>query len=216
LCNTSGTNPGGYAHQVADVFLGDKLKPLPTVKAIEVPAEVLGRAVGLYREHSTDACLRLTWDKERKVVRAGDQALTPTGDGVLSTTDASRTLTFEAGAGGGAWPAAVPERVTDRQRGAKPRVWHFEPPWTPLPAQLAEFVGDYVSNELGVTYSVLAADGRLVVRFRPAQGYPLAPAFTDGFEGDGNTVRFTRDATGKVDGLRVYAGRVRHLRFVKK
>jgi CubicO group peptidase (beta-lactamase class C family) len=216
LCNTSGTNPGDYAHQVADVFLGDKLRPVPTLKAIDVPVDVLVRALGLYRERSTDALLRLTWDKERKVVRSAGQTLTPTGDGVLSTADASQTLTFEAAGGSAAWPASTPERLTERQRGAKARVWHYESPWTPDPARLAEFVGDYVSDELGATYSVLEANGSLVVRFRPAQGFPLVPAFTDGFEGDGNTVRFTRDATGKVSGFLVSAGRVRHLRFVKR
>ena len=216
LCNTSGTNPGGYAHHVADVFLGDRLKPFLTVKAVEVPAEMLGRAAGLYRDRSTDACLRLTWDKEQKVVRAEGQALTPTGDGLLSTADASSTLTFDTGGGGAAWPTAVPERITERQRGAKPRVLHYELPWTPVPAQLAEFVGEYVSDELNVTYTVLEGDGGLVVRFRPAQCFPLAPAFTDGFEGDGDIFHFTRDVAGKVDGFHVYAGRVWHLRFVKK
>ena len=216
LCNTTGTNPGGYAHQVADVFLGDRLKPVSTVKAIEVPADVLGRAVGVYRERSTDALLLLTWDKEQKVLRSGGQALTPTGEGVLSTADASRTLTFEASAGGAGWPASAPARISDWQRGAKARVWHFESPWAPGPAQLAEFAGEYVNDELNVTYTVSEDKGSLVVRFRPAQRFPLVPAFTDGFEGDGNTVRFTRDAAGKVDGFRVYAGRVRHLRFVKR
>ena len=44
----------------------------------------------------------------------------------------------------------------------------------------------------------------------------LTPAFPDGFDAAGDTMRFTRDGAGRIDGFRVYAGRVWHLRFVKK
>ena len=40
--------------------------------------------------------------------------------------------------------------------------------------------------------------------------------FPDGFVASGNTVRFARDAKGRVEGFRIYAGRVRNLRFAKR
>jgi CubicO group peptidase (beta-lactamase class C family) len=49
-----------------------------------------------------------------------------------------------------------------------------------------------------------------------AQRFTLTPAFPDGFLADDNTIRFTRDAKGRVEGLRIYAGRVRNLRFAKR
>ena len=64
----------------------------------------------------------------------------------------------------------------------KPRVWHFEAPFVPTPAQLDAFAGVYVSDELGVTYTVLNTNGKLVVCSRPVQRVSLTPAFTDGFE----------------------------------
>jgi hypothetical protein len=54
------------------------------------------------------------------------------------------------------------------------------------------------------------------VRFRPAQRFTLAPVFKDAFEGDGYTIRFTRAPDGSVDGLRIFAGRARHVRFVRR
>ena len=98
LCNTSGTNPSEYAHQVADVFLADALKPVQAVKAIDVAPDVLGQVAGLYRDRSTDAMVRITWDKERKQLRASGQPLTPTAAGVLSSADGSRIFTLDVGA----------------------------------------------------------------------------------------------------------------------
>ena len=44
----------------------------------------------------------------------------------------------------------------------------------------------------------------------------LTPAFPDAFQAGGDTIRFTRNPAGGVDGFRVYAGRVWHLRFVRR
>ncbi len=217
LCNTTGTNPGGYAHQVADIFLKDKLKPVPTIAVVEAPGGALARLAGLYRDRATDALVRLSWDADRKVLRAGGQQLVPTGAGVLSSADGSRTITLEGAGFEGGWPAGgPPARLSDRSGAGKPRVWHYEKPWAPTPAQLAEFAGDYASDELGLVYTFYVEGDRLKLRFRPAQRATLIPAFTDGFEEDGAVIRFTRNDAGAVDGLRIFAGRVRHLRFVRR
>lgn len=217
LCNTTGTNPGGYGHQVAEIFLKDRLKPIPTLTVVETPDGALGRLAGLYRDRASDALLRLSWDANRKILRAGGQPLVSTAAGVLSSGDGSRTIAIEGVGFEGGWPASgPPARLVDRAGPGKPRVWHYEKPYAPSPAQLAEFAGDYASEELGVVYTFYVEGDRLKLRFRPAQRLTLIPAFTDGFEEDGTVIRFTRDAAGKVDGLRVYAGRVRHLRFVRR
>jgi hypothetical protein len=54
------------------------------------------------------------------------------------------------------------------------------------------------------------------MRARPAQRLTLAPAFQDGFVAGGSTIRFTRGGEGQIDGFRVYAGRVRNLRFARR
>ena len=212
LCNTTGTNPGGYAHQVADLFLAGKLKERPTVKAVDVPADTFKNLAGTYREKLTDAIVRVTYDATAKAVRIGGPALVPTGANVLSTQDGGRTYAIDTAGAGGAL------RITESDGGrSKPRVWEKEPPFEPTPQQLAAFAGDYVCEELGgLVYTVYVEDKALKVRARPAQRFTLTPVFPDGFTGDGNTIRFTRDAKGRVEGFRVYAGRVRNLRFAKR
>jgi CubicO group peptidase (beta-lactamase class C family) len=212
LCNTTGTNPSRDAHEIADIMLAGKLKELPVVRAVEVAPEVLERMAGVYRETSTDAVARLVWDSKTQTLRAGGQPLVPTGPGELYTQDGARR--FSTGRG---WPETIVlGPLVETSERAKPRRWELQRPFKPDSAQLREFAGDYLSEELGVTYTAYVEDGALKVRFRPAQRFTLEPVFKDAFEADGNTIRFTRSPDGAVDGLRIYAGRARHVRFVKR
>jgi CubicO group peptidase (beta-lactamase class C family) len=212
LCNATGTNPGGYAHQVADLFLAGKLKDPQAVKAADVPADALAKLAGVYREKLTDAVVRVAYDEKLNTVRVGGQALVPTAADVLSTTNGERTFAVDSGAPGEA------VRITESDGGrSKPRIWEREPPFAPTPQQLAAYAGDYVCEELGgLVYTVYVEGEALKVRFRPAQRNTLVPTFPDGFTADGDTIRFTRNAKGQVEGFRVYAGRVRNLRFAKR
>ena len=219
LCNTTGTNPGAYAHQVADLLLAGTLKAASVPKPVDVPAGALEQVAGLYRERSTDAVLRVAWDNDKKTLRAGGQALVPTGAGLLSIGDGSRTMSVVSGTDGvnPAWPASGPAvGLIDRDGPSKPRTWDREQPFVPTPAQLVGFAGEYFCEELGVTYTFYIDGDSLKVRFRPAQRFTLTPVFQDAFEANGNIIRFTRNAAGAVDGLRIFAGRVRHLRFVRR
>jgi hypothetical protein len=212
LCNTTGTNPSRYAHEIADILLEDSLKPPPSVRAVEAPPDVLERMAGVYREAATDAVLRLVWDAKTRVLRAGGQPLVATGPGELYTQDGSRRFSTERG-----WPGAVMlGGLVETAERTKPRRWELQRPFSPTPEQLQEFVGAYTSDELGVTYAFSVEAGRLTLRFRPAQRLTLDPVFKDAFDADGDTVRFTRSAAGAVDGLRIYAGRARHVRFVRR
>jgi len=212
LCNTTGTNPGGYAHQVADLFLAGKLNDPVKVKAAEVPAETLERLAGVYREKMTDAVLHVTYDDKGKTIRFGGQAVVPTAANMLSTENGARTYTVDSGAPGDA------VRITESDGGrSKPRIWERELPFAPTPPQLGAYAGDYVCEELGgLVYTVYVEGEALKVRSRPAQRTTLVPTFPDGFVAGGNTLRFTRNAKGQVEGFRVYAGRVRNLRFAKR
>jgi len=211
LCNTTGSSPARYAHEIADLMLGSRLKAPPVIRSVAAPAGVLERLAGVYRETSTDAVLQLVWDAKDGVVRAGGQPLVPTGPGELHTMDGARRFST-----GRDWldAGAVGSLVETSERD-KPRRWDLQAPFRPDAARLAGFAGDYTSAELGVTYTVFVEAGNLHVRFRPAQRYTLQPVFEDAFVGDGNTIRFTRSPGGTVDGLRIYAGRARHVRFAR-
>jgi hypothetical protein len=177
-----------------------------------VAPDVLERVAGVYRETSTDAVLRLVWDPKAGALRAEGQSLVPTGPGEMYTQDGARRFSMERG-----WPEnAVFGPLVETSERAKPRRWELQRPFKPDPTELRAFAGDYISEELGVTYTFDVEDGALKLRFRPAQRFTLEPVFKDAFEAGGNTIRFTRSPDGAVDGLRIYAGRARNVRFVKR
>ncbi|MES1211848.1 MAG: DUF3471 domain-containing protein, partial [Acidobacteriota bacterium] len=81
-------------------------------------------------------------------------------------------------------------------------------------AQLAEYAGEYLSDEAEVTYAVTVQGGTLVLRTRPDVSTGLKPRSVDEFESDaGVTLRFQRDAGGKVTEVSVGMPRVWDLRF---
>ena len=93
-----------------------------------------------------------------------------------------------------------------------------EPP-TLGAAQLRAYAGTYRSPELDSTYEIVVGDGALVARHWRNADATLTPAGDDAFRGDRPwlpTVRFIRDASGRVDGLRVTGSRVRNLWFARQ
>ncbi len=210
LSNVSGSGPSGLAHQVADIYLAGKIKEPAKPVAVAVPAETLKKYVGVYREPLTDAALRVELGKDGKTLTIAGQPVLALSATAFTTPDGSNRATFEPG------EAGTPQRLRDSSPGAKPRLWEAMPPFAPQPSDLGVFVGTYYSEELDTTYTVYIEDGKLMVRFRPAQRIALTPIYADAFESEGDIMRFSRDSSGRVAAFRVFAGRARHVLFVRK
>ncbi|MDE0689023.1 MAG: serine hydrolase [Candidatus Poribacteria bacterium] len=86
------------------------------------------------------------------------------------------------------------------------------------PEQLTEFEGDYYTEELDTTYTIVRHEGGLVAQHRRHDDIVLT--YTDGhFRGDAwffPEIHFLRDDTGRVTGFRLTGNRVRNLHFEKK
>ena len=211
LCNASNVNTSRVAHQVAEIFLGGDLrenKPTP----ITVPTTELESKAGLFRDTETDEATRF-FVKDAKLMAGFGKGneLIAIAPNKFQPIDSNVEFSFEPGRTGeplrvrrvsGKFPASVSVRVE---------------PFNPTPAQLAEFAGNYFSEELDVTHSVTIRDGKLRIRNRSLPETVWNPIYADAFMlGNGTLVRFIRDPAGKVDGLEVFTGRMRHVRFVKK
>ena len=87
-----------------------------------------------------------------------------------------------------------------------------------VPEQLAEFEGDYYTDELDTTYTIRVCGDQLVAQHRRHDDILLTYA-DDHFVGDVwffPEVRFMRDDAGNVVGFRLTGNRVRNLYFEKK
>lgn len=70
------------------------------------------------------------------------------------------------------------------------------PSWHPALDELAAFVGEYESDEVGVRLSVVLVDGRLSLRRRPADAAALIPTRLNSFQAAGlGRVWFTREGS---------------------
>ena len=87
----------------------------------------------------------------------------------------------------------------------------------PPPARLAEYVGDYWSEELRIANRLEVHDGKLAFHDRSGRWLPFLPIDKDRFDAEYGriTLEFARNPAGEVTGALVSAGRVRHLRFAR-
>ena len=86
------------------------------------------------------------------------------------------------------------------------------------PEQLAEFEGDYYTEELDTTYTIRVHGNQLVAQHIRHDDILLTYA-DDHFLGDSwffPEVRFIRDDAGRVAGFKLTGGRVKNLHFEKK
>jgi len=207
LCNASNSNPGSLTRQVADLYLGAALGPDASAArqagAISLTAEQLAANAGVYRR-STGDIIRLDV-RDGKLTMGGPSGLIPISETQFQVPGADVTLTFEQTDGGRA--------VRVRRGSNAPQRFQRMPAFAPTKAQLAAFGGTYRSTELDTDMRIAASDTALVLTGRRPGSLVMRPIFTDGFRGDAGVLEFSRDATGRVTGFVINAGRVRALRF---
>lgn len=214
LSNSGGVNAGDLARKVADVVLAGVLKEKPKLQILKVAPEELQARAGLYHDLKTDAVLRLSIREGKLVEGEGrGRELIPVGPGRFAIESGAEYV-FEAG--GDKKPATL--RMTSV--GFPSSVYTRVEPALPTPKKLAEYEGRYWSDELEVFYIAAVKAGKLFLQHRPEPATMLEPTYEDGFLAMGSSggamIRFSRDKIGRVDGMSVYSGRVRHLRFSKK
>ena len=80
---------------------------------------------------------------------------------------------------------------------------------------LADYIGDFYSEEIDATHLLFLEDGKLKVKIAINEVLALAPNNIDTFYSDGYMVHFTR-TNGAISGFNLKAGWVTNLKFKKK
>jgi hypothetical protein len=208
LCNLASSNPVGLGRQVADLLLTKPPVATPSgaVAAVSLSQAQLDRWSGLYVERSSDRPLRMTARDGKLFAGEGaNSAVTPVSENRFRASGAPMELVF-AGSGG----SRIAQMIRpggDTTRFTEVRVV------APTAQALNDFVGTYASDELDVKLVIAIKDGALVLRRRPADEMPMRPLYADDFDSQMGSLRFTRDARGRVVGFGIFAGRVRDVRF---
>jgi len=218
FCNLTTSGPDSLAAKVAAVYLADRMQPdtvaawtAALVKEPRVGASVatLGNLAGVWRNIDRGE-VRRTRVKGDTLVSAGDPPTiyVPLGGGRFR---AERTeIRFEGRTGNGDAPARMIVRTaTDTVTFARADTVALDA------AKLAEYAGDYRSDEAEVTQTWRVEKGQLVVYAGYRRLGILEPTYKDGFTRGGSVIDVMRDAKGRITGYVVESGRVRHLRFTR-
>ncbi|MEX2283185.1 MAG: serine hydrolase domain-containing protein [Gemmatimonadota bacterium] len=209
LCNLGSAVPGDLNRRVAAVYLGDRMTTASrptTPQSVPVTRAQLEGFAGIYFDANTETLAPVSLRDGKLHWGLTNEPMASVGIGAFRMERRPVTVVF-SGRGtqliaevrpDGARPVKL-ERMRDR----------------PTAQDLKAFEGTYYSPELDVTWTLVAADGRLMLKRKRFDDSPLAPSYADAFTGVG-LFRFSRDNQGRVDGFRFGNGRVRNLRFERQ
>ena len=216
FCNLTTSGPDSLARKVAGIYLGDRMQPdstrvwtvaLASAPRAESPAASLRGLVGVWRN-----------------VERGEVRRTRLVGDTLFSIGAERTPIVPLEGGrfrAGPWTelrfegdAAAPSRMIVRTTGET--VTYTRADTAVLtPAQLAEYAGNYRSDEVDATHTWKVEKEQLVLYVNDRRLGVLEPSYKDGFTRGGAVIDVQRDAKGRITGFVVESGRVRHLRFTR-
>jgi CubicO group peptidase (beta-lactamase class C family) len=221
LANLSRIDPSALCLRVADIYLAGVLEePAKKEKSRPEPAALTPRELrektGNYRDEKsgTWAVLSLRNGKLCLSLGADEFTLTPTSRTTFTNADVpfDNSLEFPPVTEGAPLQAVVKwedEEVMTLVR--------RKPPAVLTAAALAEYAGDYVSEELlDATYRLVVEEGHLLLRFRSLPQSPLKAMAPDEFASSALSFDFVRGQGNRVVGLKLSGFGVAGITFVKK
>ena len=216
FCNLTTSGPDSLARKVAGIYLGDRMQPdsatmrivaLDSAPRVDVPVASLRGLTGVWRNVERGEVRRTRLVGDTLFSLGGTRTrLVPLGGGRFRAASGTE-VSFE-----GDEPA--PSRMIVRT--TTEAVTYTRADTVALtPAQLAQYAGDYRSDEVEATHTWKVEKAQLVVYANNRRLGVLEPSYKDGFTRGGDVIDVRRDAKGRITGFVVEAGRVRHLRFTR-
>jgi len=225
LSNLASFDPGNMSFKIADLYLRDK-EVVTTPKKVETESKATAEKEEVKVDHDVlvSYCGQYDWqpgvfvtisiENDKLFVSAPELPITPMI--AVSATEfdvkpVSARITFLLESG----------KVSKMKvnMGGGERIVTKMPDFDPTKINLSEYTGDYYSQELSTTYTMVMESGKLIARHFRTGDVNLTLAKPDQFTGNKwyfGRVVFTRDSNGKISGFNVSGGRVRNLKFEKK
>ena len=204
MCNGTSPSAGGIAAGITDEIFGP-YPVTPKTEPAKVSEDELKKLVGIWRNETTHGPARFTIDNGGSRWSGG--RVTPMGGGKFVSGGNELKFTFDKDG------KPISAETTDE--GGEVTRFVPEQEWTPTPADLESFKGDWFSDEAGATFTIAVDDGKMFIKQRPATSLPMQPLYKDHFGLQGYVLWFTRDKDGKITGMHVGTSRMRDMPFVR-
>ncbi len=202
LCNGAPPFAGDIVYGIVDEIFGPFPEPAKP-EAAKVSEDELKKYVGIWRNHITRNVNPIALDKGE--LKLGTTQLIPAADGSFFL--GQRKMKFIPGRNGSPMNAEI-----SNLDGSTTRLMQVTP-WTPAPADLAAFAGEWYSDEAQATFTFAVEGDKAFYVQRPTTRVPLRPLYEDHFAGPNFVLWATRDNSGKITRLHVGGSRLRDMPF---
>ena len=220
LCNLNSMDPSLLARKVAEVYLEDKMEPEPPGKIddsnpiISLPLSELTKNTGSYYNSKNDSFWKVSVI-EGKLIANGpgyEYTLLPVAPDTFRVEGAPATVTFVTSSSG-----KRPHLKVKISYEKEPRTFLPVETWTPTRSELEKMAGDYKSDELDSTLTLIHENGALLLKFRlfGETPLPLLPGLKESFIYKNITIVFDNNPKNRVEGFTLGTGRVKNIRFIK-
>jgi hypothetical protein len=225
LCNLGTINPDRLVSQIADIYLADQMKEsvahgqpenkqaaMP-VKPIELPESELREKTGLYRNQLTGEVWQLSMQTGKlstDAIGVPMQLLPLNATLFRSETPIEVEIEFPRSQAQQPWAMRV------RIGGQPPVEFETVAPASPTPTQLAEYTGEYFSEELNVMCTLKIEGDKLYYQRTRAPQINLSPTIKDTFTASSLQFSFLRDRQQRISGFKINAGRPPYLFVLPK
>jgi CubicO group peptidase (beta-lactamase class C family) len=217
--NNANVSADQYAARIAEIFFGDRLTATPAAPVAAAGAAPFDSAkfvayagqyeltemkgfVVTFRSRAGRYYTQATAQPEIEIV--------PTSDSTFKLVGIEAAVTFHREADG------TVKRLTLNQNGAHPAVRVGEA--APAKPELSQFAGRYFSSELEAFFDVVLEGETLMLKSRRTEPVKLEHQSGDAFRGGFPvaSIKFERDAAGKVTGFRAGNSRTRDVIFLRQ
>lgn len=212
LCNVESANAEHLAREVADIYFEARfpndLKARPAAEAVSTNNENtnIRDFEGDYY-NSTDHLLVHLTTKGSDMMFPLDTLFKPVAPGRFAGP-AGQQLTIERQDSGQV-------RILRTSSGVS-RTYQRISPVKPTSAELTQYAGEYLSDELDARFKITAKDETLTVTRGWADPETLQPTIRDEFQlASGRSFVFRRNSEGRITGFQLFSSRVRNVVFDK-
>lgn len=210
-CNAGPVDTSNLARKVADIYLDGKFKNTPsqTTPVVALTEAQLQGKTGLYLDKESGDTITVVLKGNQLSLQGGGQTLDlrAISETRFRFVERPGEIQFES--------HSTPRLVRVDEFGGKVP-YDFLPPFNLPATELADYVGDYVSEEIEPVFRLqIQGDKLMLVRLK-YRAVPLQPVARDFFLANSGSLLSTRNAQNQVTGFVYNLGRVRNFRMKKK